>query len=257
MGGQTSCKEPEIAAFEKHLKWADDISIISVHSMHGPSIDPRGQPLLFIPHRVLKPSHLSFVKSIFESFQSRCAELSYAEHDMITADTQAVTHAAFLAMGSAWRSNDQFPWEIGRYARGIENIKTNVTMRIYSNKWHVYAGLAILNPAARKQIKQYAESVTELFKLMLVGDKQALEMRIKAARDAVFPHDSDKRDLLLQDDVLDNFSLADENLRGEKRRNNHLSLVAMVDCWWKLGIQPYDHMICSTPVSDCAIKAWS
>lgn len=22
----------------------------------------------------------------------------------------------------------------------------------------------------------------------------------------------------------------------------------MVDCWWKLGIVPYDHMICSTPL---------
>jgi hypothetical protein len=30
--------------------------------------------------------------------------------------------------------------------------------------------------------------------------------------------------------------------------NNHLSLLAIVDCWWKLGIVPYDHMICSTPV---------
>ena len=50
-------------------------------------------------------------------------------------------------------------------------------LRIYSNKWHVYAGLAILNPAARVQIDQYARSTTEIFKLMLAGDAAALRTR--------------------------------------------------------------------------------
>jgi len=27
-----------------------------------------------------------------------------------------------------------------------------------------------------------------------------------------------------------------------------LSLIAMVDCWAQLGIEPYKHMICSTPL---------
>jgi len=44
VGGQTSCKAPEIAAFEKHLP--KDVEIISCHSLHGPNVDPRGQPLV-------------------------------------------------------------------------------------------------------------------------------------------------------------------------------------------------------------------
>jgi len=44
VGGQTSCKAPEIAAFEKHLP--ADVDIVSCHSLHGPNIDPRGQPLV-------------------------------------------------------------------------------------------------------------------------------------------------------------------------------------------------------------------
>lgn len=44
VGGQTSCKAPEIAAFEKHLP--DDVDIVSCHSLHGPNVDPRGQPLV-------------------------------------------------------------------------------------------------------------------------------------------------------------------------------------------------------------------
>lgn len=149
-------------------------------------------------------------------------------------------------MGAAWAANKQFPWEIGRYLGGIENVKINVTLRIYSNKWHVYAGLAILNPSARQQIKQYAESVTELFKLMLEGNREELSRRVRTAGANVFPEGSD-HELLLTDEVLDKFSLGE--VPQERVRNNHLSLLAMVDCWWKLGIVPVDHMICSTPVS--------
>ncbi|KAK5013524.1 prephenate dehydrogenase (NADP(+)) [Cryomyces antarcticus] len=150
-------------------------------------------------------------------------------------------------MGTAWAANNQFPWEIPRYVGGIENVKINITLRIYSNKWHVYAGLAILNPSAKKQIKQYAESVTELFKLMLGGHREELERRVRSAGAAVFKGDGDA-DLLLQDEVLDRFSLGELPPERQRVKNNHLSLLAMVDCWWQLGIVPYDHMICSTPL---------
>jgi len=174
-------------------------------------------------------------------------------HDRITADTQAVTHAAFLSMGTAWQANNQFPWEIPRWVGGIENVKINITLRIYANKWHVYAGLAILNPAAKEQIRQYAQSVTELFKLMIGGHREELKRRVKAAGAAVFKSDRAGQDLLLKDEVLDRFSLS-KCSREKAPPNNHLSLLAIVDCWSKLGIVPYDHMICSTPVSACS---WS
>jgi prephenate dehydrogenase (NADP+) len=44
VGGQTSCKAPEIAAFEKYLP--EDVEILPCHSLHGPNVDPRGQPLV-------------------------------------------------------------------------------------------------------------------------------------------------------------------------------------------------------------------
>ena len=70
-------------------------------------------------------------------------------------------------MGTAWCSSLSYPWEEGKYVGGIETVKVNIMLRIYSNKWHVYAGLAILNPSAGIQIEQYSKSATELFKLML------------------------------------------------------------------------------------------
>jgi prephenate dehydrogenase (NADP+) len=246
VGGQTSCKAPEIAAFEAHLP--KDVHIVSCHSLHGPGVDPKGQPLVLIKHRASDDA-FSFVENVLSCLGSKHVYLTHEQHDRITADTQAVTHAAFLSMGAAWSANDQFPWEVPRYIGGIENVKINITLRIYANKWHVYAGLAILNPAAQKQIKQYAESVTELFKLMLAGHRDELRNRIHTARKAVFGEDGGQRgrELLLRDEVLDRFSLGE--IPEKRLKNNHLSLLAMVDCWWKLGIVPYDHMICSTPVS--------
>ncbi|KAI4248592.1 MAG: hypothetical protein L6R42_009245 [Xanthoria sp. 1 TBL-2021] len=244
VGGQTSCKAPEVAAFERHLP--SDVEIVSCHSLHGPNVDPKDQPLVIIKHRASQKAY-DLVRNVMACFGSKLVPLTAEEHDQITADTQAVTHAAFLSMGTAWRANNQFPWELTRYVGGIENVKCNITLRIYSNKWHVYAGLAILNPSAKKQIRQYAESVTDLYKLMLGGHKQELEKRIKAAGEFVFnAAGKEGEPLLLSDEVLDQFSLG--KVPKERTPNNHLSLLAMVDCWWKLRIVPYDHMICSTPL---------
>ncbi|KIW17176.1 hypothetical protein PV08_04367 [Exophiala spinifera] len=243
VGGQTSCKAPELAAFEKYLP--DDVEIVSCHSLHGPAVDPTGQPLVVIQHRASQKS-VDLCVRILSCLNSKMVFLSGERHDRITADTQAVTHAAFLSMGTAWAANQQFPWEIDRYIGGIENVKINITLRIYANKWHVYAGLAILNPAAKEQIRQYAQSVTELYKLMLGGHREELATRIKTAGAAVFSNETAHHNLLLGDDVLDKFSLS--KTPKERTPNNHLSLLGIVDCWWKLGIVPYDHMICSTPL---------
>lgn len=201
---------------------------------------------VLIKHRASDES-LHTVEEVLSCFGSEYVYLTGEMHDRITADTQAVTHAAFLSMGTAWQANACFPWEFGRWVGGIENVKINITLRIYSNKWHVYAGLAILNPAAKRQIRTYAESVTELYKLMIQGRRDELKRRVKAAGEAVFRAGTTRQDLLLKDDVLDRYSLSHQP-REEQRRNSHLSLLAIVDCWSKLGIVPYDHMICSTPV---------
>lgn len=46
VGGQTSCKAPEIEAFEASLP--EDVEIITCHSLHGPRVATEGQPLVLI-----------------------------------------------------------------------------------------------------------------------------------------------------------------------------------------------------------------
>lgn len=245
VGGQTSCKSPEIKAFEKYLP--PDVHIVSCHSLHGPGVDTYNQPLVLIQHRAPDEA-MRKVETVLSCLRSKYVYLTAQEHDRITADTQAVTHAAFLSMGKAWHANSQFPWELNRYVGGIENVKINTMLRIYSQKWHVYAGLAILNPEAKKQVAQYAESVTALYKLMLEGDLDGLRKRVYAARDKVFGLSSNwDKQPLIEPSILSSFSLG-KPTDAPPRPNNHLSLLGMVDCWAALDIVPYDHMLCSTPL---------
>ena len=44
VAGQTSVKAPEKEAFEKYLP--EDVYIVSIHSLHGPTVTTEGQPLV-------------------------------------------------------------------------------------------------------------------------------------------------------------------------------------------------------------------
>ncbi|KXS17791.1 hypothetical protein M427DRAFT_133276 [Gonapodya prolifera JEL478] len=246
VSGQTSVKEPEVAAFDRHIP--DDVDVVPSHSMHGPNVSPLHQPLVLIRHRVRDPRNYDLVKAILSCLESDFVEgLSYVDHDEITADTQAATHLAFLSMGIAWRTMGTFPWENPLYMGGIENVKVLLTMRIFSSKWHVYAGLAMMNPAAKVQVREYARSASELFKLMITGQEEEFRARIQKAGSTLFPTGANTNPILLSDSFLDEFSLS--IIPPTKRMpNSHLSLLAMADCWYRLNINPYRHLICQTPI---------
>ncbi len=239
--GMTSVKTPEVAAFEKYLN--HDTEIILTHALHGPGFATKGQKLIIAPHRISKENYQKAL-AILRVLESEIIELEdYHQHDQIMADTQAVTHMGFESMGTAWKNAGTYPWESGAYVSGIDNVKILTTLRIFSYKSHIYAGLAILNPYASKQIEAYAQSESALFKMMIQEDEQAFRERIYKARDFVF---HGQHNLILFDDaIMKEFSIG-TNQTLEKA-NSHLSLLAMVDAWYQLKINPYDNMVCQTP----------
>lgn len=50
---------------------------------------------MIIQHRA-PDEKVRIVEDVFRSFKSNYVHLTYEEHDLVTANTQAVTHAAFL-----------------------------------------------------------------------------------------------------------------------------------------------------------------
>ena len=241
VAGQTSVKYPEIAAFEKYLP--KDINIITCHSLHGPGFDPKGQTLIVIPHRCDAAAYQRMT-DLLTVLESELVEMSdYHAHDKIVADTQAVTHMGFESMGTAWKEAGFFPWENPAYLGGIDNVKILTMLRIFSYKSHIYAGLAIMNPYARQQIKRYAQSESELFKLMIMEEELTFRKRIKEVKNFLFP--DDKQFLLLDNVVMKEFSLSGSG--APHSPNSHLSLLSMADAWYHLKINPYDNLICQTP----------
>ncbi|MEK6879612.1 MAG: prephenate dehydrogenase [Nanoarchaeota archaeon] len=241
VAGQTSVKTQEIEAFEKYLP--KDVDIVTCHSLHGPTFNPAGQNLVVIRHRSSEEEYTRALET-FEKLGSRIIEIpNYLEHDKITADTQAVTHVGFESMGTAWKNARVYPWENASYVGGIDNVKVLMTLRIYGGKSHVYSGLAILNPFAKEQVEQYASSESELFKLMIREDESDFRKRMKTAADFVFKNNDSP--VLLDDNIMREFSLGSQK---ERKPNSHLSLLAMVDAWHQLGVNPYKNLICQTPI---------
>lgn len=239
--GQTSVKHPEIAAFEAYLP--KDVEVVCVHALHGPAFDPKGQNLAIMPYRNSEATY-ALITGLFADLGCLLIHMKdFHEHDKIVADTQAVTHLGFESMGTAWKEGGFYPWENDSYTGGIDNVKILTTLRIFSYKAHVYAGLAILNPYARIQVRRYAVSESELFKLMIMEREAEFRERLYKARDFVF-HASHKP-VLLDDEIMREFSMATS--RGSFKPNSHLSLLSMVDAWYHLGVNPYDNMVCQTP----------
>jgi prephenate dehydrogenase (NADP+) len=239
--GMTSVKTPEVAAFEKYLP--HNTEIILTHALHGPGFATKGQKLIVAPHRITEENYQKALE-ILRVIESEIIELQdYHQHDQIMADTQAVTHMGFESMGTAWKNAGTYPWESGAYVSGIDNVKILTTLRIFSYKSHIYAGLAILNPYASKQIQAYAQSESALFKMMIQEDEESFRKRIYEARDFVFHGQHNL--ILFDDEIMKEFSIGSN--KTLEKSNSHLSLLAMVDAWHQLKINPYDNMMCQTP----------
>lgn len=239
--GMTSVKTPEIEAFEKYLP--KETSLIITHSLHGPGFGTEGQKLIVAPHRITVNKYNAALK-VLEKLESEIIELEdYHQHDRIMADTQALTHMGFESMGTAWKNAGYYPWTNGAYTSGIDNVKILTMLRIYSYKAHVYAGLAILNPYAQEQISAYAKSESELFKMMIQEDETSFRKRIYEAKDFVFH--GQKNLILFDDTIMKEFSIGEQ--QEHRKSNSHLSLLAMVDAWHVLKINPYDNLVGQTP----------
>jgi prephenate dehydrogenase (NADP+) len=241
VAGQTSVKHPEIAAFEKYLP--QDTFIVTCHSLHGPGFSTQGQTLAVIRHRATDEVYQKALE-VYKALDSKIIEMdSYLQHDKIVADTQAVTHMGFESMGSAWKNAGVYPWDSPVYMGGIDNVKVLTTLRIFSYKSHIYAGLAILNPYARRQIREYAEVERELFALMISENEPEFRKCVYEARDFVFNNNDEP--ILLKSHIMDEYNMGDE--KHPRKPNSHLSLISMVCAWHKMQVNPYDNLICQTP----------
>ena len=240
VAGQTSVKAPEIQAFEKYLP--EGVYSTTLHALHGPHVNPAGQTLILINHRC--PSDkFDEIKEMLSCTGSSIEILaSGEEHDKMMADIQVVTHVGFESIGTSFMHRGVFPWENPLHTTGLDNVKLLLTLRIFSYKHHVYAGLAMQNPFSKGDVRTYAQAENELFGLMISEDAITFKKLIYQAKEKVFKGFPGK--LMLNDEVMAEYAL--HPLKGDMQ-NSHLSLLAMVLTWERLGTDPYKNVLCHTP----------
>lgn len=240
VGGQTSVKTPEIDAFQKYLP--SDVFVVTSHALFGPNVNPETQTLAVI--NINAPKHIyDAALTIYKAFGSIVVELeTFEEHDKMMADVQAITHIGFESIGTACMHRKSYPWENPLHPNGLDNVKFLLTLRIYSYKPHVYEGLALKNPYAKKDVRKYAQMENELFGMMISSDKNKFRKKIFEARDEVFNEHSSE--LMLDDSIMSEYSL---NPYKDHKPNSHLSLLSMVCTWQSLKINPYKNLVCQTP----------
>jgi prephenate dehydrogenase (NADP+) len=219
-----------------------DISIVTCHSLHGPAVDVVGQTLMLIKVRASE-AVFEETRAIFKLIGSTIYEVdSFELHDKMMADIQAITHVGFESIGTTWMRQGVFPWENAACKSGLDHVKILMTLRIYSYKFHVYSGLALMNPHAREDVKLYANAESDLFGMMIMEQKEQFRKTIYEARDFVFGSHSGK--LLLDDSIMNEYAL---NQDAGHKPNTHLSLLAMVETWKRLGVNPYQNKLVQTP----------
>lgn len=239
VGAQTSIKEPEIQAFEEFLK--PEVPIVTIHSLHGPHVNPKGQTLIIIRHRA-SDAQFKQCLEFYAQTESKIEILEdYLAHDAMMADIQVVTHIGFESIGTSFMHRKIFPWENPLHSNGLDNLKLILTLRIYSYKFHVYAGLAMLNPFAERDVRAYAQVENELFGLMISEEEKEFRQIITDTKNAIFNR---KEPLMLNDKIMKNYSLSGEK---EHKPNSHLSLLSMAVTWFRLGSNPYNNLVCQTP----------
>lgn len=233
LGGQSSSKTIEVVNLLKYTQGLDT-DIITLHSMHGPTVPTKGQSLAIIPVRLHDPRNLDFVDSFTTCFESNKKFLTFIAHDKTTANTQGLTHCAFINMGKAWYLAGKYPWLYDtNNTNPLEVFKVNLTFRIYGNNPHVYSNLAMMNPYSIDAIQVFSKNCEIINEMITNGQGDRLFEILTTSFKNVFG------DFEFENDC-DNSATNNEN--------THLSLLALLKTWNDCSIDPIADKFLSTPL---------
>ena len=242
IGGQASSKSKEVLSFLQFKKTyrLDDLSIICLHSMHGPNVPSINQNLALIPVVVKRNADLQFVDEFTNVFESRKHIMTFLQHDQTTANTQGLTHCVFINMGRAWYKIGKYPWLYeANNTNPLEVVKVNLTFRIFGNNSHVYSNLAVMNPFSKQYIKVFSENAQKINERIENHDGDVLFTEFKEIFAMVFDQNINYFSLLGIDETL---------ISCDDDENTHLSLLALLKTWHDCKINPIKDLQLGTPL---------
>lgn len=184
---------------EAMLRWAPQgVEVLGTHPMFGPTIPTiRGQTVILVPAAGRCGSWLSPMEEIFREGGARVEILEAEEHDRIMAVVQALTHFAYISIGSTLRSLEFDVARSRRFMSPVYEIMIDFVGRILAQSPELYASIQE-NPEARRVREAYIQECERLSKLADDGDISGFMEAMNSAAD----HFSGTEEALARSDRL-------------------------------------------------------
>jgi prephenate dehydrogenase (NADP+) len=184
------------------------------------------------------------------------------EHDSITANTQVLMSTIFMSIVIAFKLQGGLPKSPQLSNR--EHVTTQIAdlyclvFRIFTQKWHVYAGISLLNPFSESYLTHYATSVRAITAMVMERRFGELLERIKATAAVLNANglESLRKMTRAQSKASATGALGETISRDATAVEMTLSrlpsilLVAILatgDMWVAHNIDPWEHLHCATP----------
>ncbi len=197
---------------EAMTRWAPaGVEVLGTHPMFGPTIPTiRGQTVILVPALGRCDEWLSPMEELFREDGARVEVLEAEEHDRIMAVVQALTHFAYISIGSTLRSLDFDVDRSRRFMSPVYEIMIDFVGRILAQSPELYASIQE-NPEAGQVREAYIEECERLSKLADDGNLAGFMEAMAAAAD----HFEGREEALARSDRL--IGLWIENREGERR----------------------------------------
>jgi prephenate dehydrogenase len=206
----TSLKSEPMRAM---MRWAPEgVEVLGTHPMFGPTIPTiRGQTVILVPAQGRCDAWLTPMEEIFRKDGARVEVLGAEEHDHIMAVVQALTHFAYISIGSTLRALDFDVNRSRRFMSPVYEIMIDFVGRILAQSPELYASIQE-NPEAKRVREAYIEECKRLAKLADDGDSAGFMDAMRSAAD----HFEGGNEALARSDRL--ISLWIDNREGVRRR---------------------------------------
>lgn len=176
----TSIKSEPVQAMKAYAP--EGVEGLGTHPMFGPSMPSmRGQTIILTPVEEKTGPWLNEISSLFQSDGAHVELLDAAEHDRIMAVVQALTHFAYIGIGSTLKAL-QFDVENSRrFMSPVYEIMIDFVGRILDQNPELYASIQ-RNPQAASVRQSFLSQCMMLCEKADCGDMEGFkQMMIEAA----------------------------------------------------------------------------
>lgn len=200
----TSLKSEVMRAMAQYAP--GDVELLGTHPMFGPTMPSiSGQTMILVPQRCNR--WLQIMQTIFEEDGARVEIMDPDEHDHTMAVVQALTHFAYISIGSSLTALNFDVAKSRRFMSPVYEIMIDFVGRILAQNPELYASIQA-NPKASEVRETYINQCSTLAAQIDNGDLEGfMDMMRKAAK-----HFGDTEGALERSDRLINLRI------GERER---------------------------------------